>query len=47
MVDRIKKEDDKIVRFQNVSYDKLESGKKYEMFESPNFDINNSLYLVT
>lgn len=35
----IKKEDDKIVRFQNVSYDKLESGKKYEMFESPNFDM--------
>ena len=35
----IKKEDDNIVRFQNMSYNKLETGKKDEMFDNPNFDM--------
>ena len=35
----IKKENDNIIRFQDLSYEKLDTGIKNEMFESPNFDM--------
>ena len=35
----INKENDNIIRFQYPSYEKLDTGKKNEIFESPNFEL--------
>ena len=35
----IKKEDEKTIRFQSISYSELKTGKFYEIADSPNFDM--------